>query len=153
VLENYWNWASRRKFHSNEFFERANKIEAAQTHFRREQMNITRRIYTVSKHNYAPKVAWVIKTRGRAIESREKEGLGRTTVRYNYFLMHSLTGYRGGFWTILKKWGFAKQAWKSSEALLLHTRPRYWTFLTRSYFFSKSDHKEIMWIFNLRNTV
>jgi hypothetical protein len=38
--------------------------EAAQTHFWCAQMNITRPIYAVSMHNFAPKGARVIKTRG-----------------------------------------------------------------------------------------
>ncbi len=39
--------------------------KAAQAHFWRVQMNITLPIYLVSTHNNAPKVAWVIKTRGK----------------------------------------------------------------------------------------
>jgi hypothetical protein len=37
--------------------------EATQAHFSRAQMNIMRPNHVVSMHNYAPKVAQVIKTR------------------------------------------------------------------------------------------
>ncbi len=67
VRENYCNCASRKKFPAGEFFKRTYKnfqIEATQTHFWRVQMNITWPIYAVSKHNYSPKAAQVIKTLG-----------------------------------------------------------------------------------------
>jgi hypothetical protein len=40
------------------------QIKATQRHFQCMQMNIRRPVYAVSTHNYAPKVAWVMETRG-----------------------------------------------------------------------------------------
>ncbi len=72
VRENYCNCASCGKSCANEFFKHAYKISKSRLHkrvFDVRKWTLRRPIYAVSMHNYAPKVARVIKTPGNSFDS------------------------------------------------------------------------------------